>query len=75
MTVGTEVVKLANHQIGEAGEVLGRAFYDDPFAVYVEPDDAKRPGSLRRGMATAARYALMYGSVYTTADKVEGVAL
>jgi ribosomal protein S18 acetylase RimI-like enzyme len=75
MTTPNEVVRLEGTQIKEAGEVLARAFQDNPMPQYVVPDDAKRARVLDWFMSVAARYGHMYGEVYTTADKVEGGAI
>lgn len=75
MTEEAEVVRLADPQIQEAGRVLARAFHDDPFMVWVVPDDNKRDRRLPWGMVVSARYALKHGEVHVTGGKVEGVAI
>ena len=62
-------------KVEQAGKVLGRAFWDDPAAMYVMPDDAKRADQLAWFMTNAARYGDLFGSVDTTAEKVEGAAI
>ena len=75
MATETKVVQLSASQIREAGEVLARAFYDDPVMMYVIPDNAKRERVLPWFMGTGARYGHMYGEVYTTGHNVEGGAV
>lgn len=75
MATQTETIRLAKTQIKEAGQVLGRAFFDDPLTVYVEPDDAKRARVLPWFFGTGARYGDMFGEVYTTPQSVEGAAV
>jgi ribosomal protein S18 acetylase RimI-like enzyme len=75
MTVTTEPVPLAPGQAREAGEVLARAFHDDPHWVWILPDESKRAQVLPWFMEVWARCCRKYGEVYTTADKVEGAAL
>ncbi len=74
MTTGTGAVKLLRTQTGEAGQVLGRAFHEDPFEMWLLPDDSKRAPVLAWVSEVWVRYCWKYGEVYTTADKVEGVA-
>ena len=75
MVTQTPIVGLEGTQIAGAGSVLGRAFWDDPAAIYIMPDDAKRIEQLAWFMTNAARYGDLFGSVDTTADKVEGAAI
>ncbi|HEV8574401.1 MAG TPA: GNAT family N-acetyltransferase [Dehalococcoidia bacterium] len=75
MVTQTPIVSLESARITGAGKVLGRAFWDDPAAIYVMPDDAKRTEELAWFMTNAARYGDLFGSVDTTADKVEGAAI
>ena len=74
MTTATNVVQLASAQVDEAGGVLGRAFHDDPYWSWVLPDDSRRARALPWFMTVWVRYCLRYREVYTTAEKVEGVA-
>jgi ribosomal protein S18 acetylase RimI-like enzyme len=75
MTTKAGVTRLAVPQIKEASLVLARAFYDDPFTIYVTPDDAKRRRVLPWYYSAATRYGHLFGEVYTTADRTEGVAI
>ncbi len=75
MTTTTEVVQLQRTQISEAGELLARAFHDDPLFMWVLPDESKRARVLPWFMAFFARYCRRYGEVHTTAESVEGTAV
>ena len=75
MSTTTEVVQLSQSQIKQAGEVLARAFHDDPFWVWLLPDESKRSRVVPWVMGVAARFGHGYGDVYTTAGKVEGAAI
>lgn len=75
MTTETQVVHLAPTQIREAGEVLARAFHDDPLFKWVLPDESKRARVLPWFMGTGTRYGHMYGEINTTEGKVEGAAV
>ncbi len=75
MTTEAEVVQLPQTQVGEAGEVLGRAFHDDPLWRWFLPEERKRAGRLRWFMTVWARYGLRYGEVYVTKAVVEGAAI
>jgi len=74
MTTGTEVVKLPRTRTEEAGEVLARAFHDDPYWSWVLPGQSKRAQVLPWFMEVWVRYCHKYGQVHTTADNVAGVA-
>lgn len=46
----------AKSDIRELGLTLGRAFYDDPVAMWLLPDDDKRRAHLHRAFATMTRH-------------------
>ena len=69
-TAQTEQVKAEG-----AGKVLGRAFWDDPAAIYVMPDDAKRADQLAWFMTNAARYGEQFGAVHTPREALEAAAI
>lgn len=48
--------------------MIGRAFQNDPFMVYLVPDPAKRKRFLPDLFRIMLRYCSRYGTVYTTAD-------
>lgn len=75
MTEATEAVPLAPSQIREAGEVLARAFHDDPYWSWVLSSEARRAQVLPWFMEVWARYCHKHGEAHTTTDKVEGAAL
>ena len=74
VTTASEVVRLPRTQIRAAGEMLARAFHEDPFEMWLLPDDSKRAPVLAWVSEVWVRYCWKYGEVYTTADKVDGVA-
>jgi GNAT superfamily N-acetyltransferase len=74
MTTAIEPVRLQEEQLTESGEVLARAFFDDPMMVYLMPDDEQRQEVLPWFMRTAATYAHLFGEVYTTPTRVDGDA-
>jgi ribosomal protein S18 acetylase RimI-like enzyme len=67
-----EVVRLEDNRLGEASDVLARAFQSDPAWVWLIPDDAKRrrllPWLFRVGFDVTA------ADVWTTAGVVRGAA-
>ena len=67
------IVRLEPSQTRKAGEVLARAFHDDPFYATLLPDEERRPKRLAWLMERMLRYGLLYGHVYAT-PAVEGVA-
>src|SRR3989304_4413982 len=54
MVTQAPIVALDRSQITDAGKVLGRAFWDDPAAIYIMPDDAARSEQLTWVMTGAA---------------------
>jgi len=75
MTAVTETTRLAEGQVEEASEMLGRAFFDNPVSVYLLPDAAKRLRPLSCMFGTSTLYGHLYGEVYTTTSRVEGAAI
>jgi len=73
--VAGEPVRLVQSQIREAGDVLARAFHDDPLCIRMTPDDAKRARALPCLMTSMVRYYYPFATVYTTMGAVEGVAV
>jgi GNAT superfamily N-acetyltransferase len=71
----TEVALLAEAQIEEAAEVLGRAFFDDPFEAYMLPDDESRERLSSLRFARLLRYGHLFGKVYTTVNIPQGAAI
>ena len=71
-----EAVPLTTNQIHEAGDVLARAWADDPFWAWVLPNQATRTrqtlAAVGRGMV---RYGLRHGEVYTTRLPLDGIAI
>jgi ribosomal protein S18 acetylase RimI-like enzyme len=74
MTAQAEVVSLQPSQLAAAGDVLARAFLDDPLGVYLFPNEAKRLEQLRWLYRGSTRYAHRYGETYAS-EQVSGVAL
>ena len=71
----TEATHLKKSQLDEAGEMLGRAFFDDPLMEYILPDEASRAGKLDWFMRSGAKYGTLYGEVHTTPETVDGAAV
>ena len=75
MTTVTEITRLAERQVEEAGEMLGRAFFDNPMAVYLLPDAATRIRPLTWMFDRTTRYGHLFGEVYTTTGGIDGAAV
>jgi len=60
-------VRLAAGQAGHAGEVLGRAFHDEPGSVWLIPEEAERARLLPRIMEPIIRYCQLFGEAYRRA--------
>ena len=70
----TQIVPLVRERHAEAGQVLARAFFDDPLSVYLLPDGAKRARLLPWMYERVVRYAAMYDGEVLTTPAVDGVA-
>jgi GNAT superfamily N-acetyltransferase len=69
-----QIVALDASQLNAAGDLLARAFYDDPLSAYLFPDEVKRLEQLRWLYRGSTRYAHRYGDTYATRE-LEGVSL
>ncbi len=75
MTTNTpDATHLKESQLDDAGEALGRAFFDDPLMTYILPDEETRSKKLTWFMRTGAKYGQLYGEVHTTPESVDGAA-
>jgi ribosomal protein S18 acetylase RimI-like enzyme len=70
-----EIVRLTKEQIGQAGEMLTRAFFDDPKLTHLIPEIAAKKELSRYLFEFELQYGMNYGDVYTTSPAVEGVAV
>lgn len=69
------VTRLLEAQIQRAAELLARAFHDQPFGRFWEPDPERRMRVLRERFLRFVRYCYSCGEAYITADELVGVAL
>lgn len=74
MTMETRTARLHDGQIAESGEVLARAFFDDPMMLYILPEDRQRLDILPSFMQAGVRIAQKNGEVFTTPGTVLGNA-
>lgn len=70
-----DLLRLKMEQIGPAAEMLARAFGQDPKMGYFVPDEGRRPEITRHHFEFLLRYGLIYGEVYATSPRLEGVAV
>jgi ribosomal protein S18 acetylase RimI-like enzyme len=70
-----KVTKLTNTQAEAAAELLARAFHDQPYNVFIEPDVERRRRLLVNVFRWRVRHSLMYGEPYAAGDPIAGVAL
>ncbi len=61
-----EIVALPADRIQAAGEVLARAFYNDPLVTYLLPDEPTRAPPLAWLMRSSVKFGHLYGCVFTT---------
>ncbi|HET6849337.1 MAG TPA: GNAT family N-acetyltransferase [Gaiellales bacterium] len=72
---GTVLRRLAEHDAGGAGEMLARAFAEDPLCVHLFRDPATRALGLAAALTWNLRYGLRYGDVLAAAAGLAGVAV
>jgi hypothetical protein len=65
--------ELSFHENEFAG-VLSRAFYDDPYYIYIMPNVKKRLAQIHWWMKILLRYTFIYGTINYTEDH-KGVAM
>ena len=64
--VPVEVIPLQRSQVHRAGDILARAFQDDPLYAYILPDDQERHAHLPALFTALVKYTLVYGECTTT---------
>ena len=69
------IVPLAQERIEQAGEALTQAFFDDPLCVYTFPDPRERAEKFVHFFTDSVRESFALQGVYSTAGRVEGVAV
>jgi len=67
--------RLGLDEVDRAGELLARAFFDDPLATYMLPDAGVRARLLPVHLGAMVRYGVLYGEVHATPDALRGVAV
>ena len=70
-----DIVRLSKHQLGQACEMLSRAFFDDPKLLHLIPDLAAKKELSRYLFEFELQYGMNYGDVYTTSPAIEGLAV
>ncbi len=65
--------ELSSHE-DEFADVLSRAFYNDPYYLWIMPNDKRRMAQLHWWMKILLRYTLLYGSIHHTEDH-KGIAM
>lgn len=68
-------LRMTKDLIPQAAAMLSRAFFDDPKLVYLIPDEKERQERARYLFEFELRYGMIYGSVLTTSENLEGVAV
>jgi ribosomal protein S18 acetylase RimI-like enzyme len=70
-----DLMRLDKSQLKPAAAMMARAFHDNPGSVYFFPDVSQRKSKLPHLFRLLVRYGLLYGEVYATSPKLEGVAV
>jgi len=76
-TSGFTIRRLSLDDVDAASEMLSRAFFDDPGALIVEPDDTLRGDATRAFFAPVIRWAIPFGHVsvaFADDGSIRGVA-
>jgi GNAT superfamily N-acetyltransferase len=71
----TSIVRLNESQVADAGAAMARAFFNDALAIYMFPDEDERRRLRPWHFITFIRYGCLFGEVYTTEDRPDGVAV
>jgi GNAT superfamily N-acetyltransferase len=75
MNAEIEIVRLPESQIQRAGEVMARAFFNDPLIVYMFPDVAQRARLLPLHFTPFIHYVHLFGEAFATGGDLQGVAV
>ena len=73
-TVIKNLLRLKKADIKSAAKVFSRAFFEDPLANFLFPEEKTRQQSLMDYFEFRIRYGILYGEVYSTKN-LEGVAV
>lgn len=73
--ISTEVVCLKSAQIEAASKILAHAFNDDPIFRYFAREEQARINAIKLLANTALRYNHSSNHVYTTKNKLKGIAV
>ena len=69
------LLRLKKEHIKPAAELMARAFQDYPLSAYFIPDDSERRRKQPLMFQSMIRHGLLFGEVYATSPKLEGVAI
>ena len=70
----TEIVRLEDHHVRPAADILARAFMDEPTSVYLFPNPEDRAAKSWALFAALLRFGMHFGEAVTTAGDVLGAA-
>ena len=70
----SDLYRLTTSDIKPAGDMLARAFYDDPQSVLFFPNGEERLKKLAPTFRFVVRYGLQNGEVYAPSPNLEGIA-
>jgi ribosomal protein S18 acetylase RimI-like enzyme len=71
----SNIIRLPESEIPRAGEVLAGSFFHDPIVLYMFPDESERARLLPWHFTAFVRYGHLFGEVYSTAGRTDGVAV
>jgi ribosomal protein S18 acetylase RimI-like enzyme len=72
---GAAIRKLDANDVGAAGDLLARAFFDYPMLTWLMPDDAHRRIALPIFMRVSVRWGLLMNDVFGIGDPLRGMAI
>ncbi|MCK9357495.1 MAG: GNAT family N-acetyltransferase [Dehalococcoidia bacterium] len=67
------LIALDRRDVGQAAEVCAAAFYEGPYTRFLFPDPRDRDRYMRPRFQRMLLHAILYGELYATSEKVEGV--
>ena len=69
------IERMQHADVLAAADMLARAFRDDPFFTFMDPDPASRERNVRWYLGATAKACIAIGGAYVTGEQVSGVAL
>ena len=70
-----KLIRISKDEIKPAAMAMARAFHDSSVYIYTYPNASEREKRVPYSFDSVLRYGLRYGKVYTTSNRLEGIAV